>query len=75
MAISSSGWSLALLARVALQLLDLLADGAGFLLRVPAAGDLHLFARHVFRAQCLAEAAFVVRDQMRRGGQNMPVLL
>ena len=55
---------LALLARLALQLLDLLADGAGFLFRIPGAGDGDFFAGHVFGAQRLAEPAFVVRDQM-----------
>ena len=54
----------AALARLALQLLDLLADGAGFFLRVPAAGDLHFFAGDVFGAQRLAQAAFVVGDQV-----------
>ena len=63
---------LAALARRALQLLDLFADAAGFFLRVPAAGDLHLLARHVFGAQRLAEAAFVVRDQVRGGRQDVP---
>ena len=72
MAISSSGWSLPSFARGALQLLDLLADGAGFFLRIPAAGDLHLFAGHVLGAQRFSQAAFVVGDQMRRGRQNMP---
>ena len=59
------------LARVALQLLDLLADVAGFFLGVPGAGDLHLFAQHVFGAQRLAEPAFVVRDQVRGGGEDV----
>ena len=61
----------ALLARVALQLLDLLADRAGFFLRVPGAGDLHLFAQHVLGAQRLAEPAFVVRDQVRGRRQDV----
>ncbi len=60
-----------LLARFALQLLDLLADRAGFFLGVPGAGDLHLFAQHVFRAQSLAEPTFVVGDQMRGGSQDV----
>ena len=62
---------LAALARVALELLDFLADGAGFFLRVPAAGDLHFFAEHVFGAQRLAEPAFVVRDEV--GGRREDV--
>ena len=62
---------LALLARLALQLLDLLADGARFFLRVPGAGDLHLLAGHVLGAQRLAEPAFVVGDQVRGGGEDV----
>ena len=71
MAISSSGWSSPLLARLALQLLDLLADGAGLLLAVPGAGDLHLLAQHIFRAQRLAEPAFIVRDEMGGGREDV----
>ena len=56
---------------VALQLLDLLADGAGFLLGVPGAGDGDLLAQHVVGAQRLAEPAFVVGDQMRGGGEDV----
>src|SRR4249920_1338911 len=55
----------------ALQLLDLLADRARFLLRIPGAGDEDLFARYVVGAQRLAEPAFVVRDQVRGGGEDM----
>ena len=66
MAISLSAWP------AALQLLDLLADGARFLLGIPGAGDGDLFARHVVGAQRLAQPAFVVGDQMRGGGENMP---
>ncbi len=55
----------------ALQLLDLLADGAGFLLAVPGAGDGDLFAQHVVGAQRLAEPALVVGDQMRGGGEDV----
>ena len=62
---------LAALARLALQLLDLLADGAGFFLAVPGAGDLHLLAQHVFGAQRLAEAAFVVGDEVRGGREDV----
>ncbi len=61
----------ALLAGVALQLLDFLADRAGFLFGIPAAGDLNFFAQHVLGAQRLAEAAFVMGDQLRSGGENM----
>src|SRR6266853_411174 len=42
---------------VALQLLDLLADGARFFLGIPARGDLDLLARLVLGAQRLAEPA------------------
>ena len=56
---------------LALQLLDLLADGAGFLFRVPRAGDADFLAGLVVGAQRLAEPAFVVRDQVRRGGKDM----
>ena len=66
MAISLSAWPRAL------QLLDLLADGARFLLGIPGAGDGDLLARHVVGAQRLAEPAFVMGDQMRGGGENVP---
>ena len=55
----------------ALQFLDFLADGAGFLFGIPGAGDGNFFAVDVFGAQRLAEPAFVVRDQMRGGGEDM----
>ena len=55
----------------ALQLLDLLADGARLLLGVPGAGDRDLLARHVLGAQRLAEPALVVGDQVRGGGQDV----
>ena len=56
---------------IALQLLDLLADGARFLLGIPGAGDRDLLAQLVLGAQRLAEAAFVMRDQVRGGGEDM----
>ena len=56
---------------VALELLDLLADGARLFLRIPARGDLHLLARHVLGAQRLAEPAFVVGDEVRGGGEDV----
>ena len=56
---------------VALQLLDLFADGAGFFFRIPGAGDRHLLARHVVGAQRLAEPAFIVGDEMRGGGEDV----
>ncbi len=59
------------LAAAALQLLDLLTDDAGFFLRVPGAGDGDLFAKHVVGAQRLAEPAFVMRDDVRGGGEDV----
>ena len=56
----------------ALQLLDLLADGAGFFFRIPRAGHGDLLARHVVGAQRLAEPAFIVGDQVRSGGEDVP---
>ena len=55
----------------ALQLLDLLADGAGFLFGIPGAGDGDLFAVDILGAQRLAEPAFIMRDQMRGGGEDV----
>ena len=65
MAISLSAWP------AALQLLDLLADGARFLFRIPRAGDRHLLAGDVVGAQRLAEPAFVVGDQMCEAAARM----
>src|SRR5262249_11307373 len=64
-------WVLCAALAAALQLLDLLADGARFLLGIPGAGDRDFFARHVLSAQRLAEPAFVMRDQMRGGGEDV----
>ena len=55
----------------ALQLLDLLADGAGFLFGIPGAGDGDLLAVDILGAQRLAEPAFIMRDQMRGGGEDV----
>ncbi len=55
----------------ALQLLDLLADGAGLLLAVPGAGDGDFLAQHVVGAQRLAEPALVMGDDVRRGGEDV----
>src|SRR5262245_257741 len=55
----------------ALQLLDLLADRARFLLRIPGARDGDLLARLVLGAQRLAETAFIVRDQVRGGAKDV----
>src|SRR5262249_10304891 len=56
---------------VALELLDLLADGARLLLGVPARGDLDLLAWLVLGAQRLAEPALVVGDEVRGGGEDV----
>ena len=55
----------------ALQLFDLLADRARLLLGIPRAGDRYLFARLVLGAQRLAEAAFIVGDEMRSCREDM----
>ena len=55
----------------ALQLLDLLADGAGFFFAIPRAGDGDLLAQHVVGAQRLAEPALVVGDDVRGGGEDV----
>ncbi len=54
-----------------LQVLDLLADGAGFLFGIPGAGHGDLLAVDILGAQRLAEPAFVVRDQVRGGGEDV----
>ena len=59
------------LVAVALQLLDFLADGAGFLLGIPGAGDGDLLAVDVLGAQRLAEPSLIMRDQMRGGGEDV----
>ena len=56
----------------ALQLLDLLADGAGLFLRIPGAGHADLLAGHVVGTQRLAEPALIVGDEMRGGGEDVP---
>src|SRR5690348_4661977 len=56
----------------ALQLFDLFADAAGFLLGIPRAGDCHFLAVFVFSAQRLAETAFIMCDQVRGGSEDMP---
>src|SRR5260370_5861016 len=55
----------------ALELLDLLADRAGFFLGIPGAGNADLLARLVLGAQRLAEAAFIVRDEVRGGAKDV----
>ncbi len=55
----------------ALQLLDLLADAARFLFRIPGAGDGDLLAVDVLGAQRLAEPAFIMRDEVGGGGEDM----
>ena len=56
---------------LALQLLDLLADGAGFFLGIPGAGDGDFLAKLVVGAQRLAEPAFVVGDDVGGGGEDV----
>ncbi len=55
----------------ALQFFDFFADGAGFFLGVPGAGDGDLLAVDVFGAQRLAEPAFIVRDQVGCCGKDV----
>ena len=55
----------------ALQVLDLIADRARLFLAIPRAGDRDLLARLVLGAQRLAEPAFVMRDQVRGGAQDV----
>src|SRR5471032_844565 len=54
-----------------MQRLDLLADGAGFFLGIPAGGDGDFFAGNIFGVQPLAEPAFVVCDQVDGGGEDV----
>ncbi len=56
---------------VALELLDLLAERARLLLGIPGGGDDDLVARLAFRAQRLAEPAFIVGDQVRGGAEDV----
>src|SRR5215213_3608921 len=56
---------------LALKLLDLLADGTGFLFGIPRAGDGDFLARDVLGAQRFAEPALVVGNQMRGGGEDV----
>src|SRR3954452_21930798 len=59
------------LVALALDLLDLLADAAGFLFRIPRACHRDLLAVMVFGAQRLTEPAFIVGDQVRGGGEDV----
>ena len=56
---------------VSLERLDLLAGRAGFLFRIPGAGDGDLLAELVLGAQRLAEAAFVAGDEVGGGGEDV----
>ena len=56
---------------VALQSLDLLADGAGFLVAVPDAAQRDALALLGVGPQRLSEAALIVRDEVRRRGQDV----
>ena len=53
------------------QALDLVGDGAGLFFVVPHTQNADPFASIAFGEQGLAEALLVMRDKMRRGGQNM----
>ena len=55
-----------------LQRLDGLADGARLLVAVPALGDADLLAVLALGPERLAEAAGIVGDQARGGGQDVP---
>ena len=57
----------------ALELLDLLADGAGFLLGIPGGVNLHLDVVGIGAVgeERLAEAAFVVGDQVGGGAEDV----
>ena len=55
----------------ALQLFDLLADGARFLFRIPGAGDRDFLARRLVGAQRLAQTSLVMGDQVRGGGEDV----
>ena len=57
---------------LALQLLDLLADHAGFFFRVPNAGDGRLLAQFAIGEERFAEASFVMRNQARGDREDMP---
>src|SRR5579862_3083834 len=70
MAISSSGWS-SPCSRASRCSCSISADRAGFFLRVPGAGDLNFFPRHVLGAQRLAQPPFVVGDEVRGGGEDV----
>src|SRR5262249_39267714 len=54
-----------------LQLLDLLADGACLFFRIPSGDHADFLTVFIFGAQRLAEAAFVVRNQVGGGGKNV----
>ena len=56
---------------LALDLLDVLADGAGFFLRIPDAADGRLLAVVAVGEQRFAEPVLVVGDQAGGGGQDM----
>lgn len=56
---------------LALKRFDLVADRARLLLGIPGAGDGDFLAWDVFGVQRLAEAAFVVRDKVRGGREDM----
>src|SRR5215218_8166614 len=56
-----------------LELLDLLADGTGFLLRIPGSVDLHLDVVRIGAVgeQRLAKTTLIIGDQMGGGAKDM----
>src|SRR3984893_12769221 len=57
---------------LALNLLDLFANHAGFFLRIPDPGDGWFLANFAIGEESLAEPPLVVRDQARRDAEDMP---
>src|SRR5450759_3212511 len=57
---------------LALQLLDLFGNNAGFFLRIPNAGDGWLLANFAIGEERFAEPSLVMRDEARRDREDMP---
>src|ERR1700730_16791942 len=57
---------------LALQLLDLFANNAGFLFGIPNAGDGRLLANFAIGEEGFAKPALIMRDQARRDREDMP---
>ena len=56
---------------LALQLLDLFADHAGFFFRIPNAGDGRLLAQRAIGEERLAKPPLIMRDETRGRGEDM----